>query len=859
MASHSGQVELGSNDLLRTTLRGLKRGTLSSTTDDAKIKCVVLCHSFLSLLVSRGFLQYYTPVVVIGHKSLLQILHSVCHSTTVLGSFDNLDDPVITSVACTATVCFGDRCLNSGLCEWLIGMDISIVVTTHSPRRIHSSWRRTVSIINHWDFGGVTDHTQRIFIFCQYEPTLNSIESFKHARDAHTILDDSVWTSIKRRAPTMRKIHPLQVKNVGSTSVPLYHIGGLLPRVGLKSCRVITPSIGLPKGTWGIRKLTTSEILLALDISPDLIPVSTHLLPFLDDLSPPARIWELSGHLVMTFPRAFMPDSEAVPRPPKRLKIDVFHPPCLGVAQDQLLSTLHANKSEQVAVKADTAAVNTDMWLDHFLDEGGSFFAHVPVHTLHVALDCCRTFFLVTWKKRLLREYAAYLLDKFSAWQTYRTALNISHWVERSAEGSYMWSQDGRATYQRAWRQRQILTKSEWMKGADALVRALRSSWWEWEDGSAPFYWRWPTWYQPFIRDGISFPFHRTPPKYMVPQRDIDDQRRKELVTEKLHKVVDRRYMGPGVVKSLTAFFDVPKGLDDIRMVYDGTINGFNDSIEVPKFGLPTLRSHLRAMAPGYHMVDADVGECFLNFHLHDTLQPFVGVDLSCFQKRGTKGRCWMRWYRAGMGLKSSPYQACQAMMVVEEIIKGDRSDPTNPFRWDVVVINLPGSPDYDPTMPWTYKIRTSDGKISCDIFIYVDDLRVTGCTKSEAWSACCRATSIVGYLGVQDAPRKRRKSSNVAGAWAGSVVYTTKERVLVLVTEEKWIKAKSQIDELKEMIEDPTVKRKRLQEIRGFLNYLGNIYPLLLSYLMGLHLTIDGWRRGRDISGWRIRYKDLI
>ena len=40
--------------------------------------------------------------------------------------------------------------------------------------------------------------------------------------------------------------------------------------------------------------------------------------------------------------------------------------------------------------------------------------------------------------------------------------------------------------------------------------------------------------------------------------------------------------MGTGVVKSLTAFFDVPKGSDDIRMVYDGTVNGFNDSIEVP-------------------------------------------------------------------------------------------------------------------------------------------------------------------------------------------------------------------------------------------------------------------------------------
>ena len=64
--------------------------------------------------------------------------------------------------------------------------------------------------------------------------------------------------------------------------------------------------------------------------------------------------------------------------------------------------------------------------------------------------------------------------------------------------------------------------------------------------------------------------------------------------------------MGTGVVRSLTAFFDEPKGTDDIWMVYDGTVNGFNDSIEVPRFGLPTLRRHLQAIDPEFHMVDAD-------------------------------------------------------------------------------------------------------------------------------------------------------------------------------------------------------------------------------------------------------------
>ena len=109
---------------------------------------------------------------------------------------------------------------------------------------------------------------------------------------------------------------------------------------------------------------------------------------------------------------------------------------------------------------------------------------------------------------------------------------------------------------------------------------------------------------------------------------------------------------------------------------------------------MPTIKTHLRSMIPGYHMVDADVGECILNFYLHSSLQPYVGVDLSRFVPKDGKRNRWVCWHRSGMGLKTSPYQACQAMMVVEEVVKGDRKDDKNPFRWDKVVWNLPGSKD---------------------------------------------------------------------------------------------------------------------------------------------------------------------
>jgi len=146
-----------------------------------------------------------------------------------------------------------------------------------------------------------------------------------------------------------------------------------------------------------------------------------------------------------------------------------------------------------------------------------------------------------------------------------------------------------------------------------------------------------------------------------------------------------------------------------------------------------------------------------------------------------------------------------------------------------------------------------SDGQVACDVFIYVDDLRITGMSRQEAWIACRRVTSILNHLGIQDAARKRRDSSQVAGAWAGSVVHTTNEEMVVLVTLEKWLKGKAQIEELGVMVEKGLLNRRRLQEIRGFLNYIACTYPLIRSYLMGLHLTIDGWRNGRDGDGWKI------
>jgi hypothetical protein len=75
------------------------------------------------------------------------------------------------------------------------------------------------------------------------------------------------------------------------------------------------------------------------------------------------------------------------------------------------------------------------------------------------------------------------------------------------------------------------------------------------------------------------------------------------------------------------------------------------------------------------------------------------------------------------MGLKPSPYQACQGALWLKRKALGEPSDETNVFAWDRVKVNVPGSTTYRPGRPWISKRRV-DGLIALDIHVYVDDGR---------------------------------------------------------------------------------------------------------------------------------------
>jgi hypothetical protein len=210
------------------------------------------------------------------------------------------------------------------------------------------------------------------------------------------------------------------------------------------------------------------------------------------------------------------------------------------------------------------------------------------------------------------------------------------------------------------------------------------------------------------------------------------------------------------------------------------------------------------------------------------------------------------------MGFTFSPFQSIQGVLWAEEVILGDRYAASNPFRFELVKLNLPGMPDYEPSVPWVCKLRANGG-LASELLIYVDDLRVIAQTARECWEACSRVAKILNFLGLQDAARKRRGPEQEPGAWSGSVVHTTGGHVTVLISMERWAKLKSIIQWIDlQLKEEGGMDFKTLEKNRGVLVYISRTYPALVPYLKGVHLTLDSWREWRKEDGWKMTLKEM-
>ena len=117
------------------------------------------------------------------------------------------------------------------------------------------------------------------------------------------------------------------------------------------------------------------------------------------------------------------------------------------------------------------------------------------------------------------------------------------------------------------------------------LKRAEAYTSWKWDRRFKIFFWRWPKWYQEIARQGHPPMFVGPQPTAKVPHQSFDDKEIRLKVKEKIQRVINYGYIelrDIEEVKSLMYYFNVPKGEDDIRMVYDGSKSGLNKSVFAP-------------------------------------------------------------------------------------------------------------------------------------------------------------------------------------------------------------------------------------------------------------------------------------
>ena len=416
-----------------------------------------------------------------------------------------------------------------------------------------------------------------------------------------------------------------------------------------------------------------------------------------------------------------------------------------GVEVD--LTSLESKIIKQEGQKADDAEVPVRMWEDMFLETMPENFP--PLHPLwRERLESYRTLGLSYWRQCLLRSFWWDVGWRLPAkiWKLQPSVKKTVRWLLES-EKRYVWIQQGKQRYQtwaKAMKAHPAAAK-DWEPAIECMEKAAGATWWEWKEGSRLFFWNWPPSYRTWARDGQAHYQTKELPTFTKPQKPPKTEHDRLLCWKKLFPVRKRKYIAAGKVTSLMHMFYVPKGDTDIRMVYNGTASGINECLFAPHFSLPTISQVLRALWPGYHQADLNIGEMFLNFMLGEEIRAYSGVDVTHVKTCKTdlphhqpdpltemqdwrleRTRAWEHWERNWMGLTDSPFRSAQMMMVAKEKALGSHTDERNPFRWTVVVLNLPGNKLYDPTMPWVYK-RRANGQIASGAFVYVDENKTTG------------------------------------------------------------------------------------------------------------------------------------
>lgn len=196
--------------------------------------------------------------------------------------------------------------------------------------------------------------------------------------------------------------------------------------------------------------------------------------------------------------------------------------------------------------------------------------------------------------------------------------------------------------------------------------------------------------------------------------------------------------------------------------------------------------------------------------------------------------------------------------------IRGDRRRNDNPFIWDKIILNLPGSVKFDPRKVLVYKLNGDTQRVATDFVTFVDDIRAIGGNYIECTSAMYRIATMLNYLDEQNPTRKIRDASLTPGMWIGVVMETDDKNIYLSTSQEKWDKGKAIIDAWWSVFEAnndnsrPYFDHKDIQRKRDFLVHLSTIHPWIRPLLKGVHHTLEVWRGKCDTDGWKFTEKEL-
>ena len=356
---------------------------------------------------------------------------------------------------------------------------------------------------------------------------------------------------------------------------------------------------------WVARKLTGKEVAAAWDVPPDKIKRlesdlavgHTTLRQLLS--SPPLKI--LQGAFSLLQPAVKVNNSaESIktlsPGDPS-FKLSTYVP-------EIILKELSA--SHVKAVKNDDAATETEMWdtacVPNFVSE-----VHSP------AFEYLRAFSVKRFVKNIKASFSRYLMQRYHyAWKDGDTGADAS----------------------------ELELRRDLESGLDGIRRAEQSSFWNWGGGLTPFFWRWQPEIHGDMRDGTKLYVDKSKlPAFKKAQQLPKDKTVVERITDKIQKVRLCGYIAAGLVLSLTSFFQVPKGEDDICIVYNLTACGLNDALWAPSFWMPTIMNVLDCATSDAWFGDVDAGEMFLNYILDVNIRPYAGVDVSWMNAGGAVAR----------------------------------------------------------------------------------------------------------------------------------------------------------------------------------------------------------------------------